>query len=78
MPSSHSESWTTSCIVIVRRSPLGFVTSQASSPVTSVFGAFIQFSGLYAPPSAWMATQPSALTMISRTASGRCADSRPS
>ena len=65
-------------MVIVSRSPFGLVTSHASSPVTSVLGAFIQFNGLYAPPSAWMATQPSALTMISRTASGRCADSRPS
>ena len=44
---------------------------------TSVLGAFIQFSGLYAPPSAWIATQPSAFTMISRMASGRWADSRP-
>ena len=52
-------------------------TGSVSSTSTSVFGAFIQLSGLYAPPSAWIATHPSAFTMISRIASGRCADSRP-
>mgnify|MGYP006962127042 CR=1 FL=1 len=44
---------------------------------TGTMGAFIQLSGLKAPPSAWMATQPSALTMMRRTASGKCATSRP-
>jgi hypothetical protein len=39
--------------------------------VLSVLGAFIQFRGLYAPPSAWIATQPSDFTMIRRVASGR-------
>jgi hypothetical protein len=43
-----------------------------------VFGAFIQFSGLYAPPSAWIARQPSALIIINRVASGNEAASRPS
>ena len=67
----------TSCRWIVIDSPLGLATTHSSPLATSVFGAFIQLSGLYAPPSLWIATQPSALTMISRTASGRWASSRP-
>jgi hypothetical protein len=63
--------------VIVNVSPFWLVTTHRSGDTTRVFGAFIQFSGLYAPPSAWTATQPSALTMISRVASGRWADRRP-
>jgi hypothetical protein len=82
-PSSWLESDSTSCSVMVRVSPpLGARTTQhgvpsPSSDSVTVLGAFIQFSGLYAPPSAWTATQPSALTMISRTAGGRWAVRRP-
>jgi hypothetical protein len=36
----------------VNDSPFGLVTVQASSAVTKMLGAFIQFNGLYAPPSA--------------------------
>ena len=39
--------------------------------------AFIQFNGFCAPPSASIATQPSAFAMISRVAWGRWASSRP-
>jgi hypothetical protein len=67
----------TSSSVIVSVSPFGFATVHSPSRWISVFGAFIQLSGLYAPPSAWIATQPSPFTMMSRTASGRCAFSRP-
>ena len=67
----------TSWRVIVSVSSFGFVTTQWSPRSTSVFGAFIQFNGLYAPPSAWIATQPSAFTMINRVASGRWASRRP-
>ena len=45
-PRSHDESDSTSWSVIVNRSPLGLDTTHRSSAVTSVFGAFIQFSGL--------------------------------
>jgi hypothetical protein len=40
-------------------------------------GGVIQFSGLYPPASACTSTDPSALTTINRSASGRCAVSRP-
>ena len=40
-------------------------------------GGLIQFSGLYARSSAWIDTEPSALTRISRVAIGRWAVSRP-
>ena len=73
-----STSDNTSWRVIVSDSPFGLVTVHRPGSSASVFGAFIQFSGLYAPPSAWTATQPSAFTMISRTALGKCAASRPS
>jgi hypothetical protein len=67
----------TSRKLMVSVSPFGFVTIHWSPLSLSVFGEFIQFNGLYAPPSAWIATHPSAFTMMSRTASGRWADSRP-
>ena len=85
-PGSVPRSWlvsdTTSWSVIVRVSPLGERTVQTAWPRSSidsltVLGAFIQLSGLYAPPSAWIATQPSALTMMRRGAGGRWASSRP-
>ena len=65
-------------MVMVSVSPLGFVTTHVPSRSTSRFGAFIQLSGLYAPPSAWMATHPSFFTIRSRIADGRWAVSRPS
>ena len=40
-------------------------------------GGLIQFSGLYARSSAWIETDPSALTRMSRVAIGRWAVSRP-
>jgi hypothetical protein len=40
-------------------------------------GSLYQFKGFEAFPSEWMARVPSALTMISRVASGRCAVRRP-
>src|SRR5688572_444378 len=43
---------------MVSVSPFGFDTTQWSPLSFRTFGAFIQFSGLYAPPSAWIATQP--------------------
>ncbi len=51
MPSSWLESLSTSCSVIVSVSPLGERTLHTASPSSStdsvtVFGAFIQFSGL--------------------------------
>ena len=76
-PSSWAESENTSSNVMVSVSPLGLVTTHCPSASVSRFGAFIQLSGLYAPPSAWMATQPSALTMSKRVAMGRWALSRP-
>ncbi len=45
-PSSAETSLSTSCRVIVSVSCFGLVTTQWSSWSTSVFGAFIQFSGL--------------------------------
>ena len=71
MPSSWFESDRTSSIVMMSFSPLGLVTVHTPSPSTSRLGAFIQLSGLYAPPSAWMATQPSRFTMMRRVAMGR-------
>lgn len=47
------------------------------SVVLNDVGEFIQLSGLYAPPSEWIATQPSAFTMTSRSASGSRVSSRP-
>ena len=40
-------------------------------------GGVIQFCGLYPPVSAWTITDPSDLTMTSRSASGSTVDSRP-
>jgi hypothetical protein len=40
-------------------------------------GGVIQFSGLYPPASACTSTDPSALTMISRSACGSSAERRP-
>ncbi len=58
-------------MVMVSFSPRLFDTSQRSSNVATSLGATIQFSGLEALPSEWIARVPSALTMMSRTASGR-------
>jgi hypothetical protein len=77
IPSSWVVSDDTEVIVMVSVSPLGLRTVHTTFPESSstasvtVLGAFIQLSGLYAPPSAWTATHPSAFTMISRGASGR-------
>ena len=49
---------------------------QAGASV-SRHGGDIQFSGLYEPPSECTSTEPSALTMSRRRASGRWAVSRP-
>ena len=43
----------------------------------TVHGAVIQFSGLYEPPSEWMSTDPSPLSMMTRLAGSRWALSRP-
>jgi hypothetical protein len=77
MPSSCAVSDSSSSIVIVSVSPLVLVTTQRSGSSTRVFGATIQFSGLYAPPSLWIEMQPSALMSSRRVAIGRCAESRP-
>ena len=58
-------------------SPLLLVTSQRSSKTSTWLGATIQLRGFEALPSEWTARVPSALTMISRTASGRWAVTRP-
>jgi hypothetical protein len=58
--------------------PFGLVTTQRPGSSRRVLGAFIQFTGLYAPTSAWIATHPSALTMIRRTADVSVDDRRPS
>ena len=63
---------------MVSTSPLGVGDRPGAGLLDEPVRAFIQLSGLQAPPSAWMATQPSALTMISRVAGGRWAVSRPS
>ena len=68
----------TSSIVMTSRSPLALVTVHSVSDSINRLGAFIQLSGLYAPPSAWTATQPSCLTMRSLIAIGRWAERRPS
>ena len=39
---------------------LGVGDDPAVVALDEAVGAFIQFSGLYAPPSVWIATQPSA------------------
>ncbi len=77
LPSSWRESLSTSWRWIVITSPFELRTSQRSSSSVSVFGAFIQFSGLYAPPSACTATHPSAFTMMSRVASASFVSSLP-
>ena len=46
-----------------------------SSSIT--VGGVIQFCGLYPPVSAWTITEPSDLTITSRSASGRTAVRRP-
>ena len=68
---------TSASAISSRSSPLSLRTTirPASSSIT--VGGVIQFSGLYPPASACTSTEPSALTMISRSASGRCAVSRP-
>jgi hypothetical protein len=65
--------WTTHTPVTptAASSAVGWVSAMAH-------GGDIQLSGLYDPPSLWTRTEPSALTMSSRVASGRCAVSRPS
>ena len=51
--------------------------SSLGSPTLSVHGGDIQLRGLYDPPSEWTRTLPSALSMRTLVARGRCADSRP-
>ena len=90
MPRSWLESWNTSPIEICSVSPSRPWTSQSAvsgsgqaadrvGATVSVNrqGGLIQFSGLYARSSAWIETEPSALTRISRVAIGRWAVSRP-
>ena len=43
-----------SSIAIVSVSPLRLVTIHVPGSSRNTFGATIQFSGLYAPPSLWM------------------------
>ena len=52
-------------------------TAARRAPTVTVHGGLIQFSGLYARSSAWIDTEPSALTRMSRVAIGRWAVSRP-
>ena len=58
-------------------SPLSLRTTIRSPCSSIAVGGVIQFSGLYPPASACTSTEPSALRMISRSASGRWADRRP-
>ena len=67
----------TSEIVITRVSPALLLTDHRPGSSVSRHGGDIQFSGLYEPPSLCTRTDPSALTMSSRSAEGRWAVSRP-
>jgi hypothetical protein len=58
-------------------SPALLTTRHTPGASSSRHGGLIQFRGLYARSSAWIDTDPSAFTMMSRSATGRCAASRP-
>ena len=77
MPSSYEVSWKTSSSVIRSSSPALLTTRQTPGASSMRQGGLIQFSGLYARSSACTDTEPSALTISSRVATGRCAVSRP-
>ena len=77
MPSSCELSWKISSSVIRSSSPALLTTRQTPGASSIRHGGLIQFNGLYARSSAWIDTDPSALTMSSRTAGGRCAVNRP-
>ena len=70
-------SLTTSVRVMISVSPDLPVTVHWPGASVSRHGGDIQFSGLYEPPSECTSTEPSALTMSRRRASGRWAVSRP-
>ena len=59
-------------------SPFGVRATIAPSVSSIVHGGFIQFNGLYALASEWMAIEPSALHKTSRIAGASRAPSRPS
>ena len=52
-------------------------TTMSPSSSSMTVGGVIQFCGLKPPVSAWTMTEPSDLSMSSRSASGRTVDSRP-
>ena len=54
-----------------------FRTTIRSGASSITVGGVIQFRGLYPPASAWTSTEPSAFTMIRRSASGNRASRRP-
>src|SRR4051794_13313588 len=76
-PSSMLVSDTTSCSSMRSDSPFGVRASMTPSDSTIVQGGFIQLSGLNALLSEWIASDPSALNMISRVAGASRAPSRP-
>ncbi len=61
------------------RMSLGLLLTQPRPQIGWVLDkrSLYQLSGLEALPSEWMARVPSAFTMMSRVASGKCAVSRP-
>ena len=63
---------------MVSFSPPGFVATSRSSCSRTVHGGVIQLSGLYALASACTAIEPSAFSMIRRSAGGSRAPRRPS
>ena len=67
----------TSVMVIASVSPALPVTVHRPGSSVSLHGGDIQFSGLYEPESECTSTDPSALTISSRRASGRWAVSLP-
>ena len=70
-------SWKISSSVIRSSSPALLTTRHTPGASSIRHGGLIQFSGLYARSSAWIDTEPSALTMSRRVAVGRWAVSRP-
>ena len=77
---SCSTSERTSAIRISSRSslaPARLRTTIRSGSSSITVGGVIQLLGLNPPWSAWTITDPSLLTMISRSASGRTAERRP-
>src|SRR5258705_13904101 len=77
MPRSTEVSLTTSVRVMISVSPDLPVTVHRPGSSVSRHGGDIQFSGLYEPPSGGTSTQPSALTVSRRRASGGWAVRRP-